>query len=69
MSANFQSVCPGVVKTEILFASGFKMAEGLTVEELYSNMPHLECQDICDAIIYILGTPPHVQVWLTRIDS
>jgi hypothetical protein len=38
------------------------MVEGMTVDEFYSKFPHLKCQDICDAIIYVLGTPPHVQV-------
>lgn len=26
------------------------------------KMPHLNAKDIADAVIYVLGTPPHVQV-------
>ncbi|PNF40502.1 Dehydrogenase/reductase SDR family member 11 [Cryptotermes secundus] len=56
------SICPGMVQTEIILAAGYKIAEGMTVEQFYSNLPHLKCQDICEAIIYILGTAPHIQV-------
>jgi NADP-dependent 3-hydroxy acid dehydrogenase YdfG len=53
-----QSLSPGVVKTEFLIASG---TPALNPEQLYKG-PTLERKDIADAVLYILGTPPHVQV-------
>jgi hypothetical protein len=38
------------------------LREGMTLDQFYDGQPHLECQDICDAVTYVLGTPPHVQV-------
>jgi NADP-dependent 3-hydroxy acid dehydrogenase YdfG len=35
-------------------------ASGLT--DPYEDNPYLEPQDVADAVIYALGTPPHVQV-------
>lgn len=45
------SISPGVVRTDI-------------VEGLHSSdgFPMLESEDIAKAVIYVLGTPPHVQV-------
>ncbi|XP_041768717.1 farnesol dehydrogenase-like [Anopheles merus] len=45
------SVSPGAVKTEIL--------DGVTIPE---EMPMLEAEDISAAVLYAIGTPPHVQV-------
>ncbi|XP_055608235.1 farnesol dehydrogenase-like [Uranotaenia lowii] len=45
------SVSPGVVKTEIV--------DGL---DDHRDFPKLECEDIANAVLYALGTPPHVQV-------
>ncbi|XP_055620926.1 farnesol dehydrogenase-like [Toxorhynchites rutilus septentrionalis] len=45
------SISPGVVQTEIL-----------PQEVLSQNMPMLEAVDIANAILYVLGTPPRVQV-------
>ncbi|XP_058835435.1 farnesol dehydrogenase-like [Topomyia yanbarensis] len=45
------SISPGVVKTEIL-----------PQEMLTQDIPMLEADDIADAILYVLGTPPRVQV-------
>lgn len=56
------SICPGMVHTEIMVAGGYELPDGLSIDEFYASMPHLKCQDISDAIIYVLGTPPHVQV-------
>lgn len=30
--------------------------------EFVQNMPHLKSEDISAAVVYVLGTPPHVQV-------
>lgn len=30
--------------------------------ELIKTMPHLKSEDIAAAVVYVLGTPPHVQV-------
>ncbi|XP_055533225.1 farnesol dehydrogenase-like [Wyeomyia smithii] len=45
------SISPGVVKTEIV----------ASLEE-HRDFPKLECEDIAEAVLYVLGTPPHVQV-------
>ncbi|KAF2901343.1 hypothetical protein ILUMI_04849 [Ignelater luminosus] len=53
------SISPGVVKTE------FRKAAGLlenNPENAYENYPHLVATDVADAIMYVLSTPPHVQV-------
>lgn len=34
----------------------------LTSHDIFTGNPCLEPQDIADAVLYILGTPPHVQV-------
>ena len=53
-----QSLSPGGVKTEFAAAAGH-----LDVDpELLNEIPLLESKDIADAVLYILGTPPHVQV-------
>jgi hypothetical protein len=52
-----------MVHTEILIACGHEIPGGRSLDEFYASVPHLKCQDISDAIIYVLGTPPHVQVW------
>jgi hypothetical protein len=54
----FQSVSPGVVETEFIAATGID----LDPKQVYSSIPHLEAKDIADAVLYVLGVPPHVQV-------
>jgi hypothetical protein len=54
----FQSVSPGVVATEFMAASG----RPVDPERLYSSIAHLEAKDVADAVLYVLGVPPHVQV-------
>jgi NADP-dependent 3-hydroxy acid dehydrogenase YdfG len=34
----------------------------LTSRDIFSGNPCLDPQDIADAVLYVLGTPPHVQV-------
>lgn len=31
-------------------------------KEIVENLPGLESEDIADAAVYVLSTPPHVQV-------
>lgn len=52
--ASSQSVSPGMVRTDMHEASG--------LTDPYENNPYLEPQDVVDAVLYALGTPPHVQV-------
>lgn len=52
------SLSPGAVKTEFLLASGRQYQD----LEQFKHAPLLESKDIADAIVYILGTPPHVQI-------
>ncbi|XP_069683460.1 farnesol dehydrogenase-like isoform X2 [Periplaneta americana] len=44
------SLSPGLVKTD------------MPPEEFLSNYPALNPEDIADALIYVLGVPPHVQI-------
>ncbi|XP_069683517.1 farnesol dehydrogenase-like [Periplaneta americana] len=53
------SVSPGNVKTEIVSASKMR---SITPESLYCNDPYLEARDVAEAVLYVLGTPPHVQI-------
>nr|CAD7269394.1 unnamed protein product [Timema shepardi] len=51
------SVSPGVVETE------FANIYGQDVKKfLYKENPVLQAKDIADAVLYTLGTPPHVQI-------
>jgi hypothetical protein len=54
----FQSVSPGFVSTEIRETSGFPKE---ALEVMKDNL-FLQFKDIADAVIYVLGTPPYVQV-------
>ncbi|XP_068911858.1 farnesol dehydrogenase-like [Tenebrio molitor] len=51
------SISPGLVRTE--FQDGFP-DDG--TKEAVSQMPALKPEDIAEAVLYILSTPPHVQV-------
>ena len=48
------NVSPGVVETEIVEASGGKFD--------LSNFPRLQPEDISDAVLFLLGTNPRVQI-------
>jgi NADP+-dependent farnesol dehydrogenase len=56
-----QSLSPGAVKTEFLTASG---RTDIDLEQ-FKDIPFLESKDIADGVVYILGTPPHVQVLIS----
>lgn len=32
------------------------------LKEIFSKMKGLEAEDVTDAVVYVLSTPPHVQV-------
>lgn len=49
----WQSISPGIVETEIFTPEHL---------EFVKMMPHLKSEDIAAAVVYVLGTPPHVQV-------
>ncbi|KAJ3660775.1 hypothetical protein Zmor_005206 [Zophobas morio] len=51
------SVSPGLVGTEIFEANN----SSITAEQL-QKMNSLESEDIADSVLYVLSTPPHVQV-------
>ncbi|PSN57064.1 hypothetical protein C0J52_01753 [Blattella germanica] len=53
------SVSPGVVKTEFLQTSKFRSVTG---DLLYKVHKFLEPKDIADAVLYAIGSPPHVQI-------
>lgn len=38
------------------------MAQAVSNPQLLEKIPKLEDKDIKDAVVYVLGTPPHVQV-------
>lgn len=52
----FQSLSPGLVKTSIM--EGTDWVEGVTDPDA----PTLQAKDIADAVLYVLSTPPNVQV-------
>ena len=54
---NFQSVSPGVVETEIFLPEHLELIKN-------AQLPMLKSEDISQAVLYAIGTPPHVQVWI-----
>ncbi|XP_069691191.1 farnesol dehydrogenase-like isoform X1 [Periplaneta americana] len=52
------SISPGMVKTELL-SSGDNRTLG---PEVYNAVTCLEASDVADAVVYVLDTPPHIQV-------
>ncbi|XP_021929730.1 dehydrogenase/reductase SDR family member 11-like [Zootermopsis nevadensis] len=53
------SISPGMVKTDFLTSSGTKL---VTAEATYSSNPHLLPKDVADAVLFALGSRPHVQI-------
>lgn len=47
------------MKTEIGLAAGMTQE---AIDSFGANMPMLDSADISNAVIYVLGTKPHVQV-------
>lgn len=61
-----QSISPGVVKTDILIASGIVT----NLDSFYEKQPSLEPKDIADSVVYVLGAPGHVQVsYTTKLEK
>ncbi|XP_022904508.1 farnesol dehydrogenase-like [Onthophagus taurus] len=52
------SICPGVVKTEIMSANYGEQAS----ESFYSKYPHITSEDVADTIVYVLSTPQRVNI-------
>lgn len=55
-----QSLSPGYVKTAFAANAGIQIDDQL--KEFLSKMKGLKAEDVADAVVYILSTPPHVQV-------
>lgn len=51
--------------TEIFEANGYLKDEN--VVQMLSQLPKLQGKDVADALLYVLGTPPHVQVLLAQV--
>lgn len=52
------SISPGEVKTEMVAAADFQG----TTAEYYKSIPYLLPEDIADGVMYVLSTPPRVNV-------
>lgn len=55
-----QSISPGAVKTEIFTPEVLPQLQGI---------PFLDPEDVSQSVLYVLGTPPHVQVNCVSIQS
>lgn len=60
MRTLFQSVSPGPVETE--FAVANDLFKNEQYKAVYGSLPKLDPEDVADAVIYVLSTPPRVQV-------
>ncbi len=56
---------PGIVETEFRC----RMIGPEAAKSFYSRMRCLQAKDIADAVLYVLGTPPHVQVTELTINT
>ncbi|XP_046412390.1 farnesol dehydrogenase-like [Neodiprion virginianus] len=52
------SISPGLIRTEFLAVATTEAV----AEAVYSQRPILDPEDVANAIVYALGTPPHLQV-------
>lgn len=52
------SISPGEVKTEMIEASGYQGS----ADEYFASVPLLLPEDIADGVIYVLSTPPRVNI-------
>ncbi|CAL1260833.1 unnamed protein product [Larinioides sclopetarius] len=58
---SLQSLSPGMVETEF-FGRYLKNDPTRSAENVFKSMKALEAKDIADSVLYILKTPPHVEV-------
>lgn len=56
----FQSLSPGPVDTE--FAEANNLFSSEQYKEVYGKLPKLLPKDVADSVLYVLSTPPTVQV-------
>lgn len=56
---------PGPVDTEFSKSSNLEVNPDWA--KLYNAMPKLKSDDVADAVLYVLSTPPHVQV--SRVET
>ena len=56
---------PGVVETEFRF----RMQGAEAAKKFYASLRCLQGKDIADAVVYVLSTPPHVQVTELTINT
>ncbi|KAF2895027.1 hypothetical protein ILUMI_11149 [Ignelater luminosus] len=54
------SISPGTVKTGLVIAGG--NSSDTDINRFFDAAPSLEPRDIADAVVYVLSTPPHVQI-------
>lgn len=54
----FQSISPGFVQTEMVLPEH---------TEVLKDAPYMRPEDISQAVLYVLGTAPNVQVGLMKI--
>ncbi|GFT92051.1 hypothetical protein NPIL_676911 [Nephila pilipes] len=55
------SISPGMVETEF-FDHYLKNDPTRNAKDIFKSMQALQAKDIADSVLYIMGTPPHVEV-------
>lgn len=60
LKSSFKSISPGLVESELIDAAGFTADPKIKAQ--IETLPVLKSNDIAEAVIYVLSTPPHVQV-------
>eukprot|EP00058_Branchiostoma_floridae_P028070 XP_002613561.1 hypothetical protein BRAFLDRAFT_71798 [Branchiostoma floridae] len=62
MKSHIRATCisPGLVETE--FAIRLNKDDPQKARDLYASTQCLQAKDIADAVLYVLGAPPHVEI-------
>lgn len=60
MKPCFQSISPGAVETEVIQMKSGKLDSKIL--DALKSMPLLKTEDVAESVLYVLSTPPHVQV-------